>query len=260
MPPVWCISSIMWTATALASETYPARGCIWRVVEHQYTASTRKLVGTFAEQAVLESLLETGKPPYPPHTEHLHYLLKTPFRYYPPYPHGSRFRRAGLSEGVFYAALEKRTAMAEMAYFRLRFFMDAPDFSPPTQEHKLTAFVVYYQTEREINLQRAPLNRDHHLWTNPTDYSDTQQLADEARKSGIEAIRYLSLRDPEAGSNLALLSFSAFMGNEPESQQTWYMHFSAAEVLATRASPMAQQEQFLFQREHLAPVDGAVPV
>ncbi len=250
----------MWTATALASETYPARACIWRVVEHQYTASTRKLVGTFAEQAVLESLLETSKPPFPPGTEQLHYLLKTPFRYFPPYPHGSRFRRAGLNEGVFYAALEKRTAMAEMAYFRLRFFMDAPDCTPPTQEHKLTAFAVNYQTEREINLQRAPLNRDQALWIDPTDYTATQQLAEEARKCGVESIRYLSLRDPAQGSNIALLSFAAFMTNEPEIQQTWYMHFSDREVQATRASQMAEQEQFVFQRGELVPIDDALPV
>ena len=258
MPQGWCISLIMWTATALASETYHARGGIWRVVEHQHTASTRKLVGTYAEQELLESMLEASKPPFPPGTEHLHYLLKTPFRYYPPYPHGSRFRRAGLSEGVFYASIEKRTAMAEMAYFRLRFFQDAPGCKIPTQEHKLTAFTVTYQTEREINLQRAPLNKDHALWTDTADYQATQDLADEARKSGIDSIRYMSPRDPEQGSNIALLRFSAFVGREPEQQQTWYMHFSEVEVLATRASQLAEQEQFVFQRNLLMPEDEAL--
>ena len=251
----WYISSIMWTATALASETYPARGCIWRVVEHQHTASTRKLVGTYAEQELLESLLETSKPPFPPGTEQLHYLLKTPFRYYPPYPHGSRFRRAGLTEGVFYASIEKRTAMAEMAYFRLRFFQDSPQCQIPTQEHKLTTFAVSYQTEREINLQREPFSHEQALWTDSADYSATQSLAEEARKADIESIRYLSMRDPERGSNIALLGFSAFVRNVPEHQQTWYMHFSEVEVLATRASQMNEQEQFLFQRDSLMPVD-----
>lgn len=254
----WYISLIMWTATALASETYPARGRIWRVVEHQHTASTRKLVSTYAEQELLESLLETSKPPFPPGTEHLHYLLKTPFRYYPPYPHGSRFRRAGLTEGVFYASSEKRTAMAEMAYFRLRFFQDAPACKIPQQEHKLTAFTVTYQTEREINLQRAPLNRDHALWTDTADYKATQGLADEARKAEIEAIRYMSARDPQRDSNIALLGFSCLVGTEPEQQQTWYMHFSEVEVLATRASQLGEQEQFLFQRGTLMPEDEAL--
>ena len=248
----------MWTATALASETYPARGCIWRVVEHQHTASTRKLVGTYAEQELLEALLETSKPPFPPGTEKLHYLLKTPFRYYPPYPHGSRFRRAGLTAGVFYASIEKRTAMAEMAYFRLRFFQDSPECIIPTQEHKLTAFAVNYQTERELSLQRAPLNKDTALWTDNADYTATQQLADEARKINVESIRYLSLRDPERGSNIALLSFLAFMHKVPEHQQTWYMHFSEIEILATRASQMKEQEQFLFKRDNLMPADESL--
>ncbi|MDH5446527.1 MAG: RES family NAD+ phosphorylase [Gammaproteobacteria bacterium] len=242
----------MWTATALASETYPARGTIWRVVEHQHTASTRKLVGTISEQELLESLLETSKPPYPPGTENLHYLLKTPFRYYPPYPHGSRFRRAGITAGVFYASMEKRTAMAEMAWFRLRFFQDAPGCVLPKQEHKLTAFAVSYQTEREINLQRPPLNRDLKLWTDNGDYSATQQLAEEARRCDIESIRYLSIRDPGAGSNLALLSYTAFVNPEPETQQTWYMHFSDIEVQITRASQMQQAEHFVFQLDQLS--------
>ncbi|MBL1294479.1 MAG: RES domain-containing protein, partial [Thiotrichales bacterium] len=56
-------------------------GDAWRVVEHQYTVSTRKLVDTKDEQSILEDILEASKPPYPKATEKLHYLLKTPFRY-----------------------------------------------------------------------------------------------------------------------------------------------------------------------------------
>ena len=241
----------MWTATALAAEAYPARERIWRVVEHQHTASTRKLVDTHAEQAMLESLLETGKPPYPPGSEHLHYLLKTPFRYYPPRPHGSRFRRAGMLEGVFYASLDKCTAMAEMAYYRLRFFQDAPDCLLPKQEHKLTAFSVKYQTERQLNLQRTPLNKDQALWTHRTDYSASQALAEVARVAKIESIKYLSVRDPAQGSNIALLTFTAFSDRKPAQEQTWYMHFSDSEILATRPSSIDADEQFLFQKSQL---------
>lgn len=247
----WYIPSIMWTATALASEAYPARQLIWRVVEHQHTASTRKLVNTHAEQALLESLLETSKPPYPPGAEHLHYLLKTPFRYYPPRPYGSRFRRPGVLEGVFYASLEKRTAMAEMAYYRLRFFQDAPDCTPPKQEHKLTAFSVKYQTEREINLQRTPLNKDQTQWTHPTDYSATQALADVAHEADIESLRYLSVRDPDQGSNIALLTYRTFTSKRPAQEQTWYMHFSDSEVIATRPSSINDDETFLFETAQL---------
>ena len=238
----------MWTATALASEVYPARELVWRVVEHQHTASTRKLVGTHAEQSLLESLLENSKPPFPPGAEKLHYLLKTPFRYYPPNPYGSRFRRAGSLNGAFYASLEKRSAMAEIAYYRLRFFQDAPDCPLPKQEHKLTAFSVQYQTEREINLQRAPFTQDKYNWIHPTDYSATQRIAELAREANIDSIRYQSVRDPQHGSNIALLTFTAFTSNNPRQEQTWYMHFSDKEVLAIRPSSIEDKESFLFQK------------
>lgn len=241
----------MWTATALASEVYPARELIWRLVEHQHTASTRKLVNTHAEQALLESLLEGSKPPYPLGTERLHYLLKTPFRYYPPRPHGSRFRRPGVLEGVFYGSIEKRTAMAEMAYYRLRFFQDAPDCPLPKQEHKLTAFSVQYKTEREINLQREPLDKDNNQWTHPTDYTATQTIAELAREANIDSIRYQSVRDPEQGSNIALLTFTAFTSKRPKQEQTWYMHFSDTEVIASRPSSLNDDETFLFQKKQL---------
>ena len=62
----------MWTHIACASETSPAAGEAWRVVEHQYTFSTRKVVDTQEEQFVLEDLLEESKPRYPAGTEPLH--------------------------------------------------------------------------------------------------------------------------------------------------------------------------------------------
>lgn len=241
----------MWTATALASEVYPARELVWRVVEHQHTASTRKLVGTHAEQELLEALLETGKPPFPPGAEKLHYLLKTPFRYYPPNPHGSRFRRPGASQGVFYASLEKRAAIAEMAYYRLRFFQDSPACPLPKQEHKLTAFNVQYKTQREINLQRPPLDKDRAKWTHPTDYTATQAVAGLAREANIDSIRYQSVRDPRHGGNIALLTFTAFTSKRPKQEQTWYMHFSDSEVFATRPSSINDDETFLFQKAEL---------
>ena len=69
------------------------------MVEAQHRVSTLKLVDTLSEQERLEQLLDASKPPVPPECRHLDYLLATPFRYGSPYPHGSRFRRAGLSPG-----------------------------------------------------------------------------------------------------------------------------------------------------------------
>jgi len=239
----------MWTATALKSEARAAHGEIWRVVEHQYTASTRKLVDTQAEQEILEALLEDSKPPYPPGTDKLHYLLKTPFRYYPPKPHGSRFRQPGGAEGVFYASEQIRTALAEMAYYRLRFFADAPDAKLPDQEQKLTVFNIKYKTKRQIDLTCSPLNRDQSLWTDPADYAGTHALAEQARKAAIESIRYGSVRDREQGFNIALLTPIAFVSKKPLSQQTWYMHIGPAEISTRRAGKSNTENAYVFARE-----------
>src|SRR5215211_7035249 len=109
------MSSSAWTPAALSSEARPLAGTCWRLVEAQHRVSTLKLVDSVDEQEALEELIQTTKPSLPPDCQHLHYLLATPFRYGAPYPHGSRFRRAGLTEGVFYAAEAPQTAVAEMA-------------------------------------------------------------------------------------------------------------------------------------------------
>ncbi len=94
----------IWTPAALASEARAYRRHVWRLVEAQHRVSTLKLVDTLEEQALLEDLIEATKPALPPEARGLDYLLATPFRYDAPYPVGSRFRRAGRTPGVFYAA------------------------------------------------------------------------------------------------------------------------------------------------------------
>ena len=95
-----------------------------------------KLVDTLADQEIFEALIEATKPAVPPNAEGLHYLLSTPFRY-APYPNGSRFRRAGLTPGVYYAAEEQRTAAAETAFYRLLFFAESPDTPWPAEPPRM---------------------------------------------------------------------------------------------------------------------------
>ena len=88
------MSSSVWTRCAGDSEIRLLHASPWRVVEAQHQVSTRKLVDSAEEQALLEEMIDRVKPPDLTHGR-LHYLLFTPFRY-PPLPHGSRFgtRRA----------------------------------------------------------------------------------------------------------------------------------------------------------------------
>src|SRR5690606_29208472 len=114
----WSMSSSIWTQCAAGSELRPLRLEPWRVVEAQHRVSTRKLVDSAAEQAVLEELIEGSKPPIPADGR-LHHLLATPFGY-PRLRHGSRFRTRH-ERGIWYGSESRRTAFAEVAYYRLLF-------------------------------------------------------------------------------------------------------------------------------------------
>lgn len=227
----------MWTPTALASSAVALDGLIWRVVEHQYTTATRRIVDSQADHELLEDILERSKPRYPSGTEHLHYLLKTPFRYPPVRPTGSRFRRPDDRLGVYYASEQVRTALAEMAYYRVRFFEASPRTPLPRNEEWLTAFSVTYQTLRGIDLTRAPLDRDRAAWTHPSDYTATQVLAATAREAGVAAIRYHSARDPD-GMNVALLTPGAFSTDAPLTRQTWLLYLAGPAVSCRRAGEL----------------------
>jgi len=236
----------MWTPTALASEARAAKGTVWRAGGDQHRASTRKLGDTLEEHDLLETLLDADKPPYPPEAEGLHYLLKTPFRYHPPAPYGSRFRRYLVDSGVFYASEQIRTALAEFAYWRVKFFRDAPDAALPRLEERLTVFSARYATQRQLDLTRAPLNKDRNRWIKPDDYGDTQALADRARQAGIEVIRYESVRDAEHEANIALLTAKAFAGKKPQTQQTWFLYLAPTEINFTRAHTRGTEDRWVF--------------
>lgn len=226
----------MWTPPALASEAKAWSGDLWRVVESQSRVATLKLIDTLDEQAILEAELEGSKPFIPAACAGLDYLLATPFRY-APYPHGSRFRRARQPEGCFYAAERVETAVAEEAFYRLLFFLDAPGARRPANPQERTAFRISAGTGRAIDLTTPPLNRDAALWGHPTDYAPCQELADAARSAGVEALRYRSVRDPDGSANLALLSPAAFRAMRPEIFETWHIFLRAAAVQAIREMP-----------------------
>jgi hypothetical protein len=207
-----------------------------------------KVVDTLAEQARLEELLELSKPVVPPECRHLHYLLFTPFRYGAPYPRGSRFRRAGLTPGVFYASHTVATAVAEMAFYRLLFFADSPATPWPVNAIEHTVFQARYRASRGLDLMAAPFDRDRARWTHPTDYAACQQLADDARTAGVDVIRYASARDP-GGVNIALLTCAAFSVTAPTERETWRLHLDSRGARAVCAHPERRLE---FDRDAFA--------
>jgi hypothetical protein len=212
----------MWTPDALRSEFRACSLDIWRAVETQYKASTMRLTDTLEEQTLLEDILNRSKPPIPEECASFHYLIYTPFRY-APYPVGSRFRRAGQREGVFYGSEKIETAVAEIAFYRLLFFIESPASILPSAPVEHTVFSAACASQRLIDLTCPPLDRDADLWTHPTNYGPCQALADSARAAGIEMIRYESVRDPEGNANCAVLSPRAFSDHRPKTEQTWHV-------------------------------------
>jgi|SRR5579872_5332429 len=200
-----------------------------------------KLVDTLPEQHLLESILDATKPPVPPECRRLHYLLSTPFRYGAPYPAGSRFRRAGLTAGVFYASADVTTAVAEMAFHRLLFFAESPATPWPADAGDYTAFSTRVRARAGLDLSRPPFDAEDGRWRHPTDYAPCQALADAAREAGVEALRYRSARDPN-GVNIALLTCRAFATREPLERQTWRLGLNPHGVRAVCDFPDARLE------------------
>lgn len=221
------------------------RESIWRAVETQYRAATMLLVDTLAEQHLLESLLEESKPPPPRGAQGLHWLLFTPFRYPPPAPRGSRFR--GLTDpGVFYGAVEIRTACAEAGFWRWRFLLDSEglmsiDPRPQTLFRCEVAGSAY-------DLRTASFRRQRKRWMDPNDYAHCQRLARKAREDGIHLILYESVRDPAPGVCTAVLTPRAFRKREPTQVNTWLLSVTR-EVVSWKLDDVFVDQTFEFHTD-----------
>ena len=203
------------------------KSALWRAVEAQHAISTLRLVDSAAEQHLLERMLEVSKPPLPPEAAGLPYLLATPFRYLSPLP--SRFRRRG-EPGVWYGAELIATACAEVGYWRWRFLMASDGLREQALLVEFTLFEAR-AAGRGIDLTVSPWNRATSLWHDPNDYAPCHLLAQAARESGVQWIRYPSQRDPAQGACGAVLDPRALSLTRATTQQTWAAKIEAAGVL-----------------------------
>lgn len=214
------MSSPIWTRCAGNSRVRALEARPWRLVEAQHLTSTRKLVDSAEEQALLETLIERAKPPVPagPEFDGLHFLLTTSFRY-PPLRHGSRFATR-FERSLWYGSKERRTAFAEAAYYRL-LFLEGTAADLGRLEVEVSAFRVPVRARRGIDLTKPPFDADRDRISSPVRYDESQALGAVMRESGVEAFRYRSARDPEDGVNVALFTPRAFAANRPETPETW---------------------------------------
>lgn len=229
------MSSNIWTPAEPSPDGALKDREAWRIVEAQHRVSTMKLVESIEEQVLLEEIIENTKPPIPEECRGLHYLLSTPFRY-PPHQ-GSRFRRPGSVEGVFYAASDAQTAVAEAAFYRLLFFAESPGLPFPKNPAEYTAYCVRLSSSAVIDLQKPPYDAAAEIWMHPEDYAPCQAFAASARTKGAEIICYASVRDAAHRSCYAVLTCKAFAAKKPSKLQTWQLLASQAGVYAYCEAP-----------------------
>lgn len=236
----------IWTACNGDQQLSSISGRLCRLVESQEQVATLGYVDNLAEQALLESLLDSTKAPYPAGLETYHYLLKTPFRY-PPLRHGSRFGRVH-EPSLFYGGLDVATTLAESAYYRFVFWssMAAPAPKPFIRsEH--TLFFVRYKTSSGIKLQASPFSAYQRDLTHPSNYSVTQILGSEMRAANVLAFEYVSARAPANAGCVALFSPKAFVEKKPTNLSKWLCEISANEVAFKQ---VGNAEVHRFSREH----------
>ncbi len=247
------MSSSIWTRCAGDSELRALRLSPWRVVEAQHQVSTRKLVDSAAEQALLEDLIERVKPPELTGGR-LHYLLFTPFRY-PPLRHGSRFG-ARHQRGVWYASENRRTAFAEVAYYRM-LFLEGSRAALGAVTTQLTAFTVRMRSTRGIDLVAPPFDVHRKSIASPVRYTSSQALGGAMRDAGVELFRYPSARDASGGVNVGAFTPTVFGKAKPQGFETWHCTAVLAHVEFAKGDYFTR-ESFSFPREQFL-VDGALP-
>jgi hypothetical protein len=215
-----------WDPSWLVDHGVALERLLWRGVEAQHLVATMKLVDTLDEQSVLERLLEGSKPPLPPASSGLHYLLSTPFRY--PSVHPSRFRAAG-QPGLWYGAETLRAAASEVGHWRWRFIMDSDGLSGREVVTEHTFFQARVEG-RTVDLATPPWSALAAKWTHPLDYRECHRLAEAARAAGIQWIRYASVRCPGAACG-AVLDPASMSLPMPLLQQTWVCKAGRHQVL-----------------------------
>lgn len=245
------MSSSIWTQCAGDSRLRPLRLSAWRVVEAQHQVSTRKLVDTLEEQALLEDLIETAKPPNPAHGR-LHYLLATPFRY-PPLRYGSRFGTR-YEPGIWYGSETQPAAFAEVAYYRF-VFLEGTRADLGTVTTALTAFTARVRTERGIDLLARPFSAYRTALASPTSYAETQALGLAMREASVEVVRYASAR--AEGVNVGVFVPTVLRGVVPRTLETWHCVATRDRVELARRDYFTPA-QFTFTRESFL-VDGHLP-
>ncbi len=218
----------------------------WRMVEAQHISSSRDLVESREEHDLLEKLLEGSKPQI---SNNKHYLIFTPFRY-PPLAYGSRFGNT-FEPSLWYGSIHLHTALAEVAFYRLKFFDDT-SANLEYIEIPMTAFKAYIKTESGIDLTALPFRKYQDKISNKTTYEYSQKLGTEMREANIDAFIFSSARDKKFGKNVASFTPEVFKMKDSHyitNMQNWrclanknIIEFTRNEVMCRKREEFSKEE------------------
>jgi hypothetical protein len=220
----------------------------WRVVEAQHILNSRDLVDSLDEYDILEELLNDSKPAI--HTHILDPLIFTPFRY-PPLKYGSRFGRL-FEPSLWYGSLDMKTALTEVAYYRLKFNQDT-EAELGYVDTLLTAFNVCIKTKHGIDLTKFPFLQYQTDISSQTSYTSSQLLGSDMRENNIAAFVFYSARTKHAEKNIGIFDIDVFCqtnGSYTYNQQTWKCVSSKDDVQIARTGNFGKYEVIHYNHSH----------
>lgn len=203
----------VWSVCNGSSHITKISSDVFRVCESQEDVATMNIVGSLADQSVLENMIEASKPG----SLVGHYLVSTPFRY-PPLQYGSRF--GGTFEpSLFYGSQSVEGCFTETAYYRFLFF--SAYASANVVKNGYTSFSFKAVSEFSIDLTQDPFQAFAKDLLSPSNYGVTQELGSEIRSAGVKLIRYQSARSIKPNVNIALFDRSPVI-TEPSLMRQWF--------------------------------------
>lgn len=187
-----------------------------RITDRQGFQASERWTDSLRDQARLEALIDTLKPPAPVGQ---HRLLSTPFRYPPLRNRGSRFTAADQRE-LFDGARSLATVLAERAFHALRLLEGSPLPAGKVIKRQQTSFQVEIAAERGLQLQHCLSAADLAAVTDPCSYRASQALGRQLRQLDVEAFELPSAWAPMEPLCVGVLTPAAF-ASTPFDVQDW---------------------------------------
>lgn len=231
-------ASERWQPCLEAMRQQPLSGDAWRCCGRSSPLATAQLVDSATELQQLDALLEHSQQTTRAQRVRLDPLLLQPWQQRP-VPYGSRFA-ASVGAPILQGSLTQETALAEAAHRRLRFWRGMQIQPAQRLLSELWLFNFAYHCANGVRLQSRAFQPQQHLLLDPEQYGPTQQLGLSLRAAGVTGFEYPSVRCPDYGINIALLSSDCLTSSKPAEVQGWLAETHAQGVSISKGRQLLQ--------------------